>query len=79
MRDGSNTFTVTLGDPNGRKDQRPADNTLSVPFLAAADSAFTGRIRFRLRTAGGRRNGPIGEHPRPDAAGMEMDRRGPIR
>lgn len=51
MRSGSNTFTVTLGDPNGRKDKRPADNTLSVPFTAA--DALKGQLSFRLRTAGG--------------------------
>lgn len=47
MRDGANTFTVTLGDPNGRKDRDKTNNTLSTSFTSAdlCDGPITVRIR----------------------------------
>ena len=51
MRPGANTFTVKLGDPNGRKDKNPLDNLMSTTFTAA-DLLGT-RFTLRLRTAAG--------------------------
>ena len=51
MRPGANTFTVKLGDPNGRKDKNPLDNVKSTAFTAA-DLLGT-RFTLRLRTAAG--------------------------
>lgn len=48
MRPGTNTFTVVLGDPNGRKDKNKANNTLSTTFTAAP--ALGSPITVRLRT-----------------------------
>lgn len=65
MRDGVNTFTVTLGDPNGRKDRNKANNTLSTTFSSAdlLDSPFTVRIRVPRKVGGWARlestRGPI--------------------
>ncbi len=48
MRPGTNTFTVVLGDPNGRKDKNKANNTLSTTFTAAP--ALGSPLTVRLRT-----------------------------
>lgn len=46
MRPGTNTFTVVLGSPNGRKDKNKANNTLSTTFTAA--DAYGEEITMRL-------------------------------
>jgi hypothetical protein len=48
MRPGQNTFTVVLGDPNGKKDKDKTDNTRSTTFTAAP--ALGSPITVRLRT-----------------------------
>ncbi|MBK9176416.1 MAG: hypothetical protein IPM46_08750 [Flavobacteriales bacterium] len=48
MHPGLNTFTVKLGDPNGKKDRDPQDNARSGVFTAA--DTHGGPITLRLRT-----------------------------
>lgn len=49
MRPGTNTFTVVLGSPNGRKDKNKANNTLSTTFTAAP--ALGSALTFRVWTS----------------------------
>lgn len=51
MLPGVNTFSVTLGDPNGRKDRNRSNNTLTTTFTPA-DLLGT-RFDLRLRTTKG--------------------------
>ncbi len=51
MRPGANTFTVSLGDPNGRKDRNKADNTLSGTFTSA--DAWGSPLTVRMRVPAG--------------------------
>lgn len=51
MRPGLNTFTVKLGDPNGKKDRNPQDNARSSEFTAA--DTHGSPITLRLRTPAG--------------------------
>lgn len=51
MAPGLNTFSVTLGDPNGKKDRNRADNTLSTAFTAA--DCWGSPLTVRLRTRPG--------------------------
>ena len=50
MTPGLNTFTVKLGDPNGRKDKDPEDNIRSVRFSPA--DLLGSPITVRVRTGG---------------------------
>lgn len=51
MRPGLNTFTVKLGDPNGKKDRDSEDNLRSSVFTAA--DTHGSPITVRLRTPAG--------------------------
>lgn len=55
MRPGLNTFTVSLGDPNGRKDRNKADNTLSGTFTSADAWGSPLTVRMRLPAGNGGR------------------------
>lgn len=48
MRNGTNTFTVTLGHPNGKRDANEADNTLSTAFTAAPLLGSLLTVRWRV-------------------------------
>jgi hypothetical protein len=53
MRPGANTFSVSLGDPNGRKDRNKADNTKSCTFTAADSWSSPLSVRMRLPAGNG--------------------------
>lgn len=48
MAPGLNTFSVSLGDPNGRKDKNKADNTRTATFTAAPVLASPLTVRVRV-------------------------------
>ncbi len=48
MKPGTNTFTVVLGHPNGRKDKNKANNTLSTTFTAAPVLESPLTVRWRV-------------------------------
>lgn len=54
MRAGSNTFSITLGDPNGKRDGNKADNTRTTSFSSAPvlSGALTARWRVPAGTGG---------------------------
>jgi hypothetical protein len=51
MKPGANAFTITLGDPNGKRDGNTADNTLTGTFTAAP--MLNSPITVRWRTPAG--------------------------
>ncbi len=51
MQPGANTFTITLGQPNGKRDANKADNTRSTTFTAAP--ILDGRITARWHIPAG--------------------------
>jgi len=53
MNAGSNRFTVALGDPNGKRDKNPADNTLSTTFTAAPTLSSPITVRWRVSAGAG--------------------------